>query len=79
MLLFLIGCSVVFLSPIESAFGPMVRRSQRFAAERRVQHVLLIQYLDDPLCFYLVTGLLRGLMFAAAAAILVRLIEVVTT
>jgi len=79
MHLFLIGCSVVSLSTIESAFGSMVRRSQRLAAERRVQHVLLIQYLDDPLCFYLVTGLLRGLMFAAVAVMLVRLIGVVTT
>ncbi len=78
LLLFLIGCAVVYVAAIESAFGAMVRLPERLTAERGVRHESLTTYLDDPLRLYVVTRLLRGLLFALAAVALARLIGVAT-
>ena len=78
LLLFLIGCGVVYVSTIESAFGAMVRLPERLNVERDIQHGSLTVYLEDPLRLYVATRLLRGLLFAAAAVILARLIGVST-
>ena len=78
LLLFLIGCAVVYVSSIESAFGAMVRLPARLTAERDARHESLTMYLEDPLRLYVVTRLLRGLLFATAAVVLARMIGVAT-
>ena len=78
LLLFLAGCGVVYVATIESAFGAMVRLPERLSVERDVSHEFLTGYLEDPLRLYVGTRLLRGLLFASAAAILARLIGVET-
>ena len=78
LLLFLIGCAVVYVASIESAFGAMVRLPARLTAERDVQHDSLTMFLEDPLRLYVVTRLLRGLLFATAAVVLARMIGVAT-
>ncbi len=78
LLLFLIGCAVVYVASIESAFGAMVRLPARLTAERDVRHESLTMYLEDPLRLYVVTRLLRGLLFATAAVVLARMIGVAT-
>ena len=78
LLLFLIGCAVVYVASIESAFGAMVRLPARLTAERDVRHESLTMYLEDPLRLYVVTRLLRGLLFATSAVVLARMIGVAT-
>ena len=78
MLLFLIGCALVYVASIESAFGAMVRLPARLTAERDARHESLTMYLEDPLRLYVVTRLLRGLLFATAAVVLARMIGVAT-
>ena len=78
LLLFLTGCGVVYVATIESAFGAMVRLTERLVVERDVSHESLTRYLEDPLRLYVATRLLRGLLFAVAAVVLARLIGVAT-
>ena len=78
LLLFLIGCAVVYVATIESAFGAMVRLPERLTAERDVRHESLTTYLEDPLRLYVATRLLRGVLFATAAVLLARLTGVAT-
>ena len=78
LLLFLVGCGVVYVATIESAFGAMVRLPERLNVERDIQHGSLTIYLEDPLRLYVATRLLRGLLFASAAVVLARLIGVST-
>ena len=78
LLLFLTGCGVVYVATIESAFGAMVRLTERLVVERDVSHESLTRYLEDPLRLYVATRLLRGLLFAIAAVVLARLIGVAT-
>ena len=78
LLLFLIACAVVYVASIESAFGAMVRLPARLTAERDARHESLTMYLEDPLRLYVVTRLLRGLLFATAAVVLARMIGVAT-
>ena len=78
LILFLIGLAVVYVASIESAFGAMVRLPARLTAERGVQHESLTTYLEDPLRLYVVTRLLRGVLFATAAVVLARMIGVAT-
>ncbi len=78
LLLFLIGCGVVYVATIESAFGALVRLGERLSVERDVQHGSLTIYLEDPLRLYVATRLLRGLLFASAAVVLAQLIGVST-
>ena len=78
LILFLIGCAVVYVASIESAFGAMVRLPERLTAERDARHESLTTYLEDPLRLYVVTRLLRGVLFATAAVVLARMIGVAT-
>jgi CBS domain containing-hemolysin-like protein len=78
LILFLIGCAVVYVASIESAFGAMVRLPARLTVERDVRHESLTMYLEDPLRLYVVTRLLRGLLFATAAVVMARMIGVAT-
>ena len=78
LFLFLLGCAVVYVASIESAFGAMVRLPARLTAERDARHESLTTYLDDPLRLFVVTRLLRGVLFATAAVVLARMIGVAT-
>ena len=57
---------------------PSSPRSARWFAERDARHESLTMYLEDPLRLYVVTRLLRGLLFATAAVVLARMIGVAT-
>jgi len=76
--LFLLGCAVIWVATIESAFGAMVRLPERLTAERDARNESLVTHLEDPLRLYVVTRLLRGGLFAVAAVILAQLIGVAT-
>ena len=76
LFLFLLGCAVVYVASIESAFGAMVRLPARLMAERDARHDSLTRYLDDPLRLYVVTRWLRGLLFATAAVVMAQMIGV---
>ena len=76
--LVLLGCAVIYVATIESAFGAMVRLPERLTAERDARNESLVTHLEDPLRLYVVTRLLRGGLFAAAAVILAQLIGVAT-
>ena len=76
--LFLLGCAVIYVATIESAFGAMVRLPERLTAERDARSASLVAHLEDPLRLYVVTRLLRGGLFALAAVILAQLIGVAT-
>jgi len=78
LFLFLLGCAVVYVASIESAFVAMVRLPARLMAERDARHDFLTRYLDDPLRLYVVTRWLRGLLFATAAVVMARMIGVET-
>ena len=78
LILFLVGCAVVYVASIESAFGAMVRLPERLTAERDARHESLTTYLEDPLRLYVVTRLLRGVLFATAAVVLAQMIGVAT-
>ena len=78
LILFLVGCAIVYVASIESAFGAMVRLPERLTAERDARHESLTTYLEDPLRLYVVTRLLRGVLFATAAVVLALLIGVAT-
>ena len=78
LILFLVGCAVVYVASIEFAFGAMVRLPERLTAERDARHESLTTYLEDPLRLYVVTRLLRGVLFATAAVVLARMIGVAT-
>ena len=78
LILFLVGCAVVYVASIESAFGAMVRLPERLTAERGARHESLTTYLEDPLRLYVVTRLLRGVLFATAAVVLAQMIGVAT-
>lgn len=78
LLLFLIGCATVYVATMESAFGSMVRLSDRVGAERGVEHKSLATYLEDPLRFFVATRLLRAVLFAMATVVLARMIGAAT-
>jgi len=78
LVLFLVGCAVVYVATIEFAFGALVRLPERLNAERDSRHDSLVIYLEDPLRLYVVSRLLRGALFATAAAVLARMIGVAT-
>ncbi len=76
LLLFLLGCALVWVATIEAAFGTLVRLPERLSAERDARHDSLATYLDAPQRLYVGTRLLRGLLSAAAAVVLARLVGV---
>jgi len=78
LLLFLIGCATVYVATMESAFGSMVRLSERVSAERGIEHKSLATYLEDPLRLFVATRFLRAVLFAMAAVVLVRMIGAAT-
>ena len=78
LILFVIGCAIVYVASIEAALGAVARRPDRLTLERNPKNALLATHLKDPLCLYVVTRLLRGFLFASGAVVLARLIGVRT-
>ena len=71
LFLFLLGCVLVFLGSVETAFSTLMRLSLRLMAERGGRSDRLGQYLDEPLTLFIplrlliaVTTILAGLLIA---------------
>jgi len=78
LILFVIGCAIVYVASIEAALGAVARRPDRLTVERNPKNALLATHLKDPLRLYVVMRLLRGFLFASGAVVLARLIGVRT-
>jgi CBS domain containing-hemolysin-like protein len=78
LLLFLLGCTVIYLSTIESAFTALLRLSLRLLAERNGRSDRLGRYLDDPILLFVPVRLLLGIAFALATVLVAMLIGDVT-
>jgi putative hemolysin len=74
LFLFLLGCVLVFLGCIETAFSTLMRLSLRLMAERGGRSDRLGQYLDEPLTLFIPLRLL-----IATATILVGLLTATLT
>jgi CBS domain containing-hemolysin-like protein len=74
LFLFLLGCALVFLGCIETAFSTLMRLSLRLMAERGGRGDRLGQYLDEPLTLFIPLRLL-----IATATILVGLLTATLT
>jgi putative hemolysin len=74
LFLFLLGCALVFLGCIETAFSTLMRLSLRLMAERGGRSDRLGQYLDEPLTLFIPLRLL-----IATATILVGLLTATLT
>jgi len=74
LFLFLLGCVLVFLGCIETAFSTLMRLSLRLMAERGGRGDRLGQYLDEPLTLFIPLRLL-----IAAATIVVGLLTATLT
>ncbi|MGH9349957.1 MAG: hemolysin family protein [Vicinamibacterales bacterium] len=90
LFLFLLGCVLVFLGCIETAFSALMRLSLRLRVERGGRSDRLGQYLDEPLTLFIplrlliaATTILAGLLIATvtdvhnAQAVLTLLVSVV--
>jgi putative hemolysin len=90
LFLFLLGCVLVFLGCIETAFSTLMRLSLRLMAERGGRSDRLGQYLDEPLTLFIplrlliaTATILAGLLIATltdvhnAKAVLTLLVSVV--
>jgi CBS domain containing-hemolysin-like protein len=76
LIIFLLGCTAVYLGAIEAAFSALMRLSLRLLAERTGRPDSLSDYLDDPLLLFIPVRLLLGVVTATASAFLARLIGV---
>jgi putative hemolysin len=74
LFLFLLGCTLVFLGCIETAFSTLMRLSLRLMAERGGRSDRLGQYLDEPLTLFIPLRLL-----IATATIIVGLLTATLT
>ncbi len=90
LFLFLLGCLMVFLGAIETAFSTLMRLSLRLMAERGGRSDRLGEYLDEPLTLFIplrlliaTTTIVAGLLIATltdvhnAQAVAVLLVSVV--
>jgi CBS domain containing-hemolysin-like protein len=78
LVLFLLGCAVIYLSTIEAAFTALLRLSLRLLAERNGRSDRLGRYLDDPILLFVPVRLLLGIAFALATVLVAMLIGDVT-
>jgi CBS domain containing-hemolysin-like protein len=74
LLLFLLGCALVYLGTVEAAFGALMRLSLRLVAERNDRDETLGRYLDEPIQFFAPMRLFLGLAIVCVVVLLVRLI-----
>jgi CBS domain containing-hemolysin-like protein len=76
LLLFLVGCAMVFLGIVEAAFSSLMRLSLRLMAERGGRSDRLGRYLDDPLRLFVPMRILLGLCIVLAAVLIVRVSDI---
>jgi CBS domain containing-hemolysin-like protein len=76
LLLFLVGCAIIYLGVIEAAFSALMRLSLRLVAERTGRPDALGKYLDDPVLLFIPLRLLLGVLTVAAAALLAAAVGV---
>jgi putative hemolysin len=74
--LFLLGCVLVFLGCIESAFSTLMRLSLRLMAERGGRSDRLGQYLDEPLTLFIPLRLLVAVMTILAGLLIATLTDI---
>jgi CBS domain containing-hemolysin-like protein len=72
LLLFLLGCGVIYVGTVTAAFSALMRLSLRIMAERSGRDDRLGKYLDDPLRLFLPARVLLGVIYLLAAALLAR-------
>jgi putative hemolysin len=76
LFLFLIGCVLVFLGCIETAFSTLMRLSLRLMAERGGRSDRLGQYLDEPLTLFIPLRLLIATATILAGLLIATLTDV---
>ena len=76
LLLFLVGCTMVFLGVVEAAFSTLMRLSLRLMAERGGRSDRLGYYLNDPLRLFVPIRILLGLCIVLAAVLIVRVSDI---
>lgn len=69
LLLFLLGCTAVYVGTIDAAFSALMRLPLRLSAERHGRLERLGPYLDDPLRLFVPARLLQGLIVSLATAV----------
>jgi CBS domain containing-hemolysin-like protein len=72
LLLFLLGCILVYLGSVQSAFSALMRLSLRLLAERNGRGAHLGRYLDDPMRLFVPARLLIGLALVLATVLVAR-------
>jgi CBS domain containing-hemolysin-like protein len=70
LVLFLVGCAIIYLGVIEAAFSALMRLSLRLVAERTGRPDALGKYLDDPVLLFIPLRLLLGVLTVAATVLL---------
>jgi CBS domain containing-hemolysin-like protein len=76
LVLFLLGCAMVFLGTIEVAFSSLMRLSLRLMAGRGGRSDRLGRYLDDPLRLFIPLRLLIAVVLVFAAVLIARLSDI---
>jgi len=76
LLLFLIGCAMVYVGSVQAAFAALMRLSLRLMAERGDRSEALERYLEDPPLLFIPTRLLLALLLVVAGGLLARAIGV---
>lgn len=76
LLLFLLGCTTVFLGSIEAAFSALMRLSLRLMAERGGRGDRLGRYLDDPLQLFIPLRLLIAIATILAGVLIATLTDI---
>jgi putative hemolysin len=74
--LFLLGCVLVFLGCVESAFSTLMRLSLRLMAERGGRSDRLGQYLDEPLTLFIPLRLLVAVVTILAGLLIATLTDI---
>ena len=78
LLLFLLGCLLVYLGTVDAAFGALMRLSLRLMAERNGRAEILRSYLDEPARFFVASRLLTGGALALVVVLLAQMIGLET-
>jgi putative hemolysin len=76
LVLFLLGCALVFLGCIQMAFSTLMRLSLRLMAERGGRSDRLGQYLDEPLTLFIPLRLLIAVVTILAGLLMATLTDV---
>jgi CBS domain containing-hemolysin-like protein len=76
LLLFLLGCVVIYIATVQAAFAALLRLSLRLLAERNGRSDLLGRFLDDPIQLFIPVRLLLGIAFALATILVASMLGV---